>query len=145
MFLNQLKIILIQINNMYCENCGNKMDSTHKFCIKCGHTAATSNSANSSASIALSVNEKWWHRFLKVLYIILYIPLLVILPVVWSINSSSYNYYSSSSTDTSGTAFWYCLLTLVIYMAVVRLIKIAVLYVALGKKPEWKKEFKRLF
>jgi cytoskeletal protein RodZ len=68
------------------------------------------------------------------------LPLLIIIPVVWSENS--YSYYGGGS---EGEAFWYSLLTLVIYMAIARLIKIAVLYVALGRKPEWKKEFKKLF
>lgn len=130
---------------MFCEHCGNKIDGSHKFCTKCGHSTLQSEIKNSISQTGVSLNEKWWHRLLKVIYIILYIPLLGILPLVWTENSSSYNYYSSSSTDTSGTAFWYCLLTLVIYMAVARLIKIAVLYIAMGRKPEWKKEFKKLF
>lgn len=131
---------------MFCENCGTKLQDGHRFCTTCGHSTVQPERNNpASQAVTASLNEKWWQRFLKVIYIVLYIPLLGILPIVWSANSSSYNYYSSTSTDTSGTAFWYCLLTLLIYMAIVRLIKIAVLYIAVGKKPEWKKELKRPF
>jgi len=42
-------------------------------------------------------------------------------------------------------AFWYSLLTLIIYVAIVRLIKIAFIYIVLGQKPEWEKEFARVF
>lgn len=129
---------------MYCENCGNKLDTSHKFCTKCGHSAASTDSKITKQNHS-TLDERWWHRLLKVLYIIAYLPLLLIIPLVWSENSSSYDYYSRTYTDTIGEAFWYSLLTLVIYMAVVRLIKIAVLYIAVGRKPEWKKEFKKLF
>ncbi len=131
---------------MFCENCGNKIDGSYKFCTKCGNTTVQSERKNPiSQTNEVPLNERWWHRLLKVGYIILYIPLLGIIPIVWSANSSSYNYSSSSYTDTTGTAFWYCLLTLLIYMAIARLIKIAVLYIVMGRKPEWKKEFKKLF
>lgn len=127
--------------NMYCEHCGTKLEQGHKFCTKCGHSTVPVQTKSAAAhQPALSLNDKWWHRLLKVLYVVSYLPLLIIIPVVWSENS--YSYYGGGS---EGEAFWYSLLTLVIYMAVARLIKIAVLYVALGRKPEWKKEFKKLF
>ncbi len=127
--------------NMYCEHCGTKLEQGHKFCTKCGHSTVPVQTKTATAhQPALSLNDKWWHRLLKVLYVVSYLPLLVIIPVVWSENS--YSYYGGGS---EGEAFWYSLLTLVIYMVIARLIKIAVLYVALGRKPEWKKEFKKLF
>jgi len=126
---------------MYCEHCGHKLEQGHKFCTKCGLSTVPGQPKTTSAQQpALPLNDKWWHRLLKVLYVVSYLPLLIIIPLVWSENS--YSYYDG---DTTGDAFWYSLLTLVIYMAIARLIKIAVLYVALGRKPEWKKEFKRLF
>ncbi len=126
---------------MYCEHCGTKLEQGHKFCTKCGHSTVPVQTKTATAhQPALSLNDKWWHRLLKVLYVVSYLPLLVIIPVVWSENS--YSYYGGGS---EGEAFWYSLLTLVIYMVIARLIKIAVLYVALGRKPEWKKEFKKLF
>lgn len=123
---------------MFCEHCGNKMDSSHKFCTKCGNSNIPPETKRPSVQqVAIAVNDKWWHRLLKVSYIVGYLPLLFIIPIVWSENSC---YYCSD-----GDAFWYSLLTLVIYLIVIRLLKIAVLYVAIGRKPEWKKEFKKLF
>ena len=126
---------------MYCEHCGTKLEQGYKFCTKCGHSTLPAQTKTvAPPQPALSLNDKWWHRLLKVLYVISYLPLLIIIPTVWS--ESSYSYYSGS---TEGEAFWYSLLTLVVYMAIARLIKITVLYVAFGRKPEWKKEFKKLF
>ncbi|HUC88455.1 MAG TPA: zinc-ribbon domain-containing protein [Candidatus Paceibacterota bacterium] len=130
---------------MFCENCGNKIQDGYKFCTKCGASAVSGSQKNTTTSQTPEQNEKWWHRLLKVMYILAYIPLPLVLIVVWSASSSSYDYSTSSTTDTSGTAFWYCVLATLIYLVVVRLIKIAVLYIAVGRKPEWKKEFKRLF
>ena len=126
---------------MFCENCGNKLKEGHQFCTECGYSTVSDMLKKPVANHPLTTNERWWHRLLKVLYIIAHLPLLIIIPIVWSSNSS--NYYTGA--DTSGTAFWYSILTLLIYMAIVRLIKIAVLYVSAGRKPEWKKEFKKLF
>ncbi len=125
---------------MYCEHCGTKLEQGYKFCTKCGHsTVPTQPSAKTIMQQTSTLNQKWWYRFLKVLYVVAYLPLLIIIPLVWSENSYSYG------GGSSGETFWYSLLTLVIYMAVVRLIKLAVLYVAIGRRPEWKKEFKKLF
>ncbi len=133
---------------MFCEHCGNKLDISYKFCTKCGQLVFSAQTKTTAIKQpALTLNDKWWYRLLKVIYILLYVPLLGIIPLVWSENSSSYNYFSRpyTVTDTSGSAFWYCLLTLVIYIIIARLIKISVLYISIGRKPEWKKEFKKLF
>lgn len=127
--------------NMFCENCGNKTGLNYKFCDKCGHLNVHSEERKVSAEQStVVINDKWWQRLLKVLYIISYLPLLILIPLVWSENSHSY-YYG----DTPGNAFWYSLLTLVIYVAIVRLLKVTVLYVAVGQAPKWKSEFKKLF
>lgn len=139
-FRKKLKIILVTINYMFCENCGNKIQDGYKFCTKCGNSTISNSSKSSSR---LNNNEVWWIRLLKVLYIIIHIPLLVILPIVWSTNTESCYYYSCSGSNSQ--AFWYSLLTLVIYIVIIRLIKLATIYIAIGRKPEWKKEFKKLF
>lgn len=95
-----------------------------------------------------TTNEKWWLRLSKVAYILLYIPLLAVIPTVWSENSSEYIGYSIDGrtyNNTPGKAFLYSLLALVIYLVVVRLIKLAFLYITFGQKPEWKKEFTKPF
>ncbi len=134
---------------MYCENCGNKLESNHKFCTKCGHSnVATENKRPSMQQAAVVTNDKWWQRLLKVVYIFLYAQILWIVPVVWSTNSTSYSGYYGSTyhyEDTPGAAFWYSVLAIVIFVVVLRLIKLTVLYIAMGRKPEWKKEFKKLF
>ena len=84
---------------------------------------------------------------MKVVYIFLYIQILWVVPVVWSANSTDYDYYGGKYqyTDTTGEAFWYSVLATGIFVVVLRLIKLTVLYVFLAKKPEWQNEFKKLF
>jgi len=125
---------------MYCDNCGNKREVGQKFCTNCG--ASVHEGFQETPSVV--TDEKWWYRLLKVAYVFLYIPLPLILWLVWTENSTTYSYYGGYQ-DTSGQALWYSVLTLAIYMVVVRLIKISCLYVAIGQKPLWGKEFKRIF
>ena len=129
---------------MFCENCGNKLKEGHKFCTKCGHSASAVDE-NERKPVA---DERWWHRIAKVVYIFLYLQILWIVPAVWSVNSSSYvGYYSGTShyEDTYGVAFWYSILTILIFVVALRLIKITFLYITFGQKPQWKKEFKKFF
>lgn len=132
---------------MFCENCGKKLQEGYKFCTQCGQSVVTAfESINIRRTGEVSPSsDAWWYRLLKVAYIFLYIPLPFILWLVWSESSTSYNYYSKTTTDTTGQAFWYSLLTLVIYLSILRLVKIATLYIAIGRTPEWRKEFKRLY
>ena len=85
------------------------------------------------------------NSFVDLLRSTLVLVFLLVIPLVWSENSSNYDYYTRSYTDTTGEAFWYSLLTLIIWVVVVRLIKITFLYIALAQKPQWKKEFKKFF
>ena len=137
--------MVINIQFMYCENCGNKLDESDKFCTKCGHSITLTQAKASAQQVAFLLNEKWWWRLFKVIYIILYIPLPVALFMAWQMNNSTYDYYTSSRQDTTVSAFWYSLLTLIVYMVTVRLIKISFLYITVGKTPEWKKEVRKIF
>lgn len=133
---------------MYCEHCGNKLDGAHKFCTKCGNPTASEAVIKSSSATIQNLDQKWWMRLAKVVYVVLYLSLLIIIPLVWSENSSTYSGYYGGQyryEDTYGTAFWYSLLTLVIYIVVVRLVKITFLYIAFAQKPQWKREFKKFF
>src|SRR3989344_632800 len=114
---------------MFCEHCGNKIQDGYKFCTKCGNSTTSNLSKNFSTSSKLTHNETWWIRLLKVLYIIIHLPLLLIIPLVWSANTESCYYSCSGST---GQAFWYSLLTLVIYIVIIRLIKLATMYIAMS-------------
>lgn len=125
---------------MFCENCGKELEVGAKFCMKCGAKIPSH-----EMSTLHKVEEKWWDRLFKVAYIIAYLPLILILILVWSSSVSSYDYYTRTYTDTPGIAVWYCFLTILIYFGIMRLIKISYLYIAKGIKPDWKEEFKRLF
>ena len=129
---------------MYCENCGNEYSPEENFCIKCGSPLgaasleSTVKPVNEMPEAKKKKDERWYHRLGVVAYVIAHLPLLIVLPIVWSENDTSYNSYSRSYTDTSGEAFWYCLLTLVIWVLVLRLIKMALKYVVRGTKPKFK-------
>ena len=133
---------------MFCENCGNKLQEGHRFCTKCGHANGSTVKNIPTIQQPVTKNEKWWHRLLKVVYVFVYLQILWIVPVVWSSNSSSYSGYYGGTyhyVDTPGAAFWYSVLAIVIFVVVLRLIKLSVRYVALGEKPEWHKEIRKLF
>ena len=136
---------------MFCENCGNKLAEGDKFCTKCGHsTVLTETKSPATPHAPIVSDDKWWKRGLKVVYIFLLLQILWIVPAVWSTNAQSYecgfgSYSNCHYVDSYGTAFWYSLLALVIFMVVTRLIKITVLYIAMGRKPHWGKEFKKLY
>ncbi len=134
---------------MYCHKCGNEIKKGDKFCDKCGESVAGEEKVSRETRHgALVTNDKWWQRLLKVVYIFLWLQILWIIPAVWSVNSSEYvGYYGGEYKyqDTYGAAFWYSILAIIIFVIVIRLVKITVLYIALGQKPEWKKQFKRLF
>ncbi len=123
---------------MFCEKCGNKLKENHKFCTECGHLNLDKQEFKKTSSNILE--QKWWFRLAKVLYIFLYIPLPFVIIEVWSDNTPSHYYYDDSYSE----AFWYSLLTLVVWVVILRLIKITFLYIAFGKKPQWKKEFKKI-
>jgi len=91
-----------------------------------------------------SLDERWWQRLLKVAYIFFYLQILWVVPAVWSANSTSWSYYGGYK-DTPDAAFWYSVLAIVIFVVVLRLIKLTVLYIALAQKPVWRDELKKLF
>lgn len=135
---------------MFCEKCGNKINKSDRFCDKCGSSILLEENVIESKNDQLKPENKWWFRLVKVIYIFFYIILVPILFLVWSENSSTYSHYdyytkSYVYTNTFGNAAWYFLCTLIIYMVVLRLIKISFLYIFFGQKPQWKKEFKKLW
>lgn len=129
---------------MFCENCGNKIEKDHKFCIKCGYATSPIYTDAKIETKNIIKNDRWWYRLLKVIYVFLYLQILWVIPVVWSSYSSSYNYYSGYE-DTQGSAFWHSILAIIIFVTVLRLIKLSVTYIILGQKPIWHEEIKKLF
>lgn len=133
---------------MFCENCGNQLQQGHKFCTKCGHSSNASTTFVSSKKQIVNSDERWWHRLLKVVYIFLYLQILWIVPAVWSINSTSYvGYYGGQYQyrDTPAAAFWYSVLALIISILVLKLVKLTASYIFLAHRPDWAKEFKKIF
>lgn len=132
---------------MFCTNCGKEIPEKSTFCTECGHpVSAHKKEAEKRTG---NLDDKWWLRLAKVVYIALYIPLPFVLIGVWT-SSDPYTYYSSYSREyitygSYGEAFWYSLLTLVVWVVVLRLIKITFLYISFAQKPQWKKEFRKFF
>ena len=65
---------------MHCENCGNKLDNSDKFCTKCGTPVQLEGKEHISKHSASE--EKWWYRLLKVAYILLYVGSIGIVCIV---------------------------------------------------------------
>lgn len=120
---------------MFCTNCGREIFENATFCTECGKS--TSPEAGIKASQNPKLEEKWWFRLAKVIYIGLYIILPFLLIVVWGENCCGYYGYTE--------AFWLTLLTFIVYVVSAKLIKITFFYVSFAQKPQWKKEFKKLF
>jgi len=128
---------------MYCEHCGNKLSESDKYCINCGkHLTPGSDHKHSHAQLS---DDRWWNRLLKVAYILSYLPLVLILPLVWIESTPYYSSYSQQYYGSYGEAIWYSFLTLAIYIGIVRLIKVIVVYVVTGSKPNWRSEFRRFY
>ena len=132
---------------MYCEYCGHKADHGSRYCAKCGYSLKLSSPTEKNSTIeTLALSDSWWLRLLKVIYVALYLPLLLVAPLVWSSNAPSCStYYPQNCHGSYVTAFWYSLLAIVVYIVVIRLIKVATLYVMLGEKQKLKSEIRKLF
>lgn len=65
---------------MICTNCGQKLTDKATFCMKCGK--ATSPEVSNKDSQPSNLDQKWWLRLARVLYIGLYIPLFVLIAVL---------------------------------------------------------------
>jgi hypothetical protein len=136
---------------MFCKNCGKKILKNDIFCTECGYSIHPSK-VNVNTKILQTdsrLDQKWWLRLAKVIYIILYVLLLLICYFVWTINRPD-SYYDFSSnqyitTRSYSPAIWCSLLTIAIGIVVLRLIKIIFFYIIFAQKPKWKKEFKKFF
>lgn len=121
---------------MFCEKCGNKYGEAEKFCIKCGNSLGETMTPRNTPTT--NKDERWWHRLANVVYVAAHLPLLLMVPLVWTENAREYSSYYKEYRGSDGEALWYCILTIVIWVAVLRLIKMAVRYVGVGVKPSFK-------
>ncbi len=123
---------------MYCEKCGNEYGAEDKFCIKCGSPVGQALGMKPRSSIDIKMNERWYHRLGTVVYVIAHLPLLIIVPLVWTENAERYSTYSRTYYGSDSEALWYCVLTIFIWVLVLRLIKMALKYIVSGQKPKFK-------
>jgi hypothetical protein len=130
---------------MFCIKCGKKIQYDEKFCTSCGASiitdknSETKSSAEKEDQYSSSKSEStWWKRLLFVTYIVAHLPLLIVVPVVWMENSRRYSSYSNSYYGSDGEAFWYVILTIFFWLLTLRLLKIALKYIANGIKPKLK-------
>lgn len=132
---------------MFCKKCGTKNEDSYKFCVNCGNPIDSLDNLPSIKTVKSNYEKYWWYRLLKVVYIFFYLQIIWIAMAVWGINSSRYvsNYPNSYYEDTYAEASWYSILSVVLFIVVIKLIKISILYIISAQKPEWKKELKRLY
>lgn len=143
---------------IFCNQCGSENIIEDNFCVQCGsgldkeiftHNQVSNiqkeeRIKNINPSI---IKEEWWYRLLRVLYFVLYLPIFIIVPLVWMDNEPyCYNsYYYDNCVNQNGESFWYSLLTLIIYIFIIRLIKLSIKYIISGKEIKWREEFRRFY
>lgn len=124
---------------MLCEKCGSPYSAGDKFCTKCGASTSEGDTKSARENLEANREEQWYHRLGTVIYVFLHLPLLLIVPLVWSANSTTYvGGVGYRYEDTPGLALWYSFLTVVIWLLVLRLIKISFRYIVSGIKPKFK-------
>ena len=131
---------------MFCTDCGKSIPVNSAFCVGCGKPVPRGEIKNIPA---IDFNKKWWLRLAIVIYIGLYISLPFALVGVW-VDNSPESYYNSylrtwQQNGSYGEAFWYTLLTLIIWIVVLRIMKITFLYIVFAQKLQWRLEFKKFF
>ncbi len=130
---------------MFCSNCGTQHQENDRFCLNCGRSLVHTIERPISATPVEHALDSWWFRLSKVFYILLYFPLIAILAIVWEECRTTYNVTTNSVDDTLGAALFYSLITVFIYLTVMKLLKVAFIYIAFGKRPNWRKELKKFF
>lgn len=124
---------------MFCEKCGSLYNAGDKFCTKCGASTESAGVKLVREEVSNNKGEHWYHRLGTVVYVFFHLPLLFIVPLVWSENSTTYvGGVGYRYEDTPELAFWYSFLTIVIWLLVLRLIKIAFKYIVSGIRPKFK-------
>jgi hypothetical protein len=193
---------------MVCNNCGNKIKEVDSYCPNCGAVVPNGQPSNVPRRERGEFEERVWFRFLKVLYVVIYLVVIGgIIIIGFSVmphrtldgasstvtcdNGNIYplsknnifaysnpldsdsdkdarilcqydttNYFGSyynqyiapnytfnpvyNEPDYGGW-FWGFLIGLLIGLITLKMVKVGVLYIATGSKPQWAKELKRIF
>lgn len=132
------------MTDVFCENCGNKINKEDLFCPNCGNKIMIK---NHSHQVFQELEVKPWFRLIKVFYIFCYFLLFVIVyfvfddsSSVWNYNSYSGGYYTYDYFEGMWAAFW----TYVGGSAFLKFIKLSMFYVSKGIKPQWSTEIKKV-
>lgn len=91
-----------------------------------------------------NTKNPWWYRLLKILYILACIFSFLLFAYVWLQNAPIFCLLGSCP-GSYADAFLFGFEITLVYIVVIRLIKLSVVYVVEARKPEWRREFKRLF
>jgi hypothetical protein len=133
---------LIYNIDMFCERCGNKLNKGDLFCIECGQRRTVDETRIPTTN---KLEGKWWFRLLKVAYIGAYLLLVPALLFTWTENSTRYDYALREYVSTPGAAFWASFTILLIYIAIMKTLRISFFYVALGDRAKWKREIIKFY
>lgn len=95
-------------------------------------------------SLEGNLEQKWWFRIAKVGYISLNVAFVGAVVVGFIDNFYSYDIYLETNIYKPGDAFLNLLISLILGIAIIRIIKITFFYIFLAHKPDWKKELKQL-
>jgi hypothetical protein len=127
---------------MFCTNCGKGIDGNEKFCINCGRALTKDSGVTSEVKQTVvekvSSDERWYHRLGTVVYVLAHLPLLFVVPFVWSENARYYDVYFETYRGSDGEAFVWVIITIVIWLLVLRGIKMMLRYVVGGYRPSIK-------
>ena len=93
----------------------------------------------------INLEQKWWFRIAKVLYIVLYIFFVAVVVGAGIENFYGYSTDGNEIIYTPGSAFLNVLVSIIIGFFVIKSIKMTFFYIFLAQKPHWKKELSRIF
>lgn len=86
----------------------------------------------------INKGEKWYHRLATVVYIISHLPIFFVVQVVWLEYAREYSYYQKTYVGSDLDALWLSFIAIIIYLLVLRLIKMTIKYILNGTKPKLK-------
>ena len=96
---------------MFCENCGKKIVDGNLYCPNCGtQVIKVESNPHNQKSVSLSssnINNKWWFRFVKVLYVLAYavVVLVIVIGGYSSKQGGGIDLDKSTITCTNGKSY----------------------------------------
>ena len=90
------------------------------------------------------LEQKWWFRIAKVVYIFLYLFLAIGVIASGIDNFYSYDTSIKSNVYTPGNALTNVLIVIAVGLILIKAIKVIFFYIFLAQKPNWKKELSKI-